>query len=68
MEDHFSKYRLSDSLMTLYKLIWDDFCSWLLEMVKHGYQQPIDRATYDAIILAFENNLKVLHPFMPFIT
>ena len=68
MEDHFSKYRLSDSLMTLYKLIWDDFCSWLLEMVKPGYQQPVDRATYDAIILAFENNLKVLHPFMPFIT
>ncbi len=68
MEDHFSKYRLSDSLMTLYKLIWDDFCSWLLEMVKPGYQQPIDRATYDAIILTFENNLKVLHPFMPFIT
>jgi len=68
MEDHFSKYRLSDSLMTLYKLIWDDFCSWLLEMVKPGYQQPIDRATFDAIILAFENNLKVLHPFMPFIT
>ena len=68
MEDHFFKYRLSDSLMTLYKLIWDDFCSWLLEMVKPGYQQPIDRATYDAIILAFENNLKVLHPFMPFIT
>ena len=68
MEDHFFKYRLSDSLMTLYKLIWDDFCSWLLEMVKPGYQQPIDRATHDAIILTFENNLKVLHPFMPFIT
>ncbi|MDG1790214.1 MAG: valine--tRNA ligase [Flavobacteriaceae bacterium] len=68
MEDHFSKYRLSDSLMTLYKLIWDDFCSWLLEMVKPGYQQPIDRATFDAIIRTFENNLKVLHPFMPFIT
>ena len=56
MEDHFSKYRLSDSLMTLYKLIWDDFCSWLLEMVKPGYQQPIDRATFDAIIRTFENN------------
>ncbi|MCF6307300.1 MAG: valine--tRNA ligase [Flavobacteriaceae bacterium] len=68
MEDHFSKYRLSDSLMTIYKLIWDDFCSWLLEMVKPGYQQPIDRRTFDAIIEAFENNLKVLHPFMPFIT
>lgn len=68
MEDHFSKYRLSDALMTVYKLIWDDFCSWLLEMVKPGYQQPIDKKTYDAIISAFENNLKVLHPFMPFIT
>ena len=68
MEDHFSKYRLSDSLMTIYKLIWDDFCSWLLEMVKPGYQQPIDRKTFNAIIEAFENNLKVLHPFMPFIT
>ena len=68
MEDHFSKYRLSDSLMTIYKLIWDDFCSWLLEMVKPGYQQPIDSNTFDAVIRAFENNLKVLHPFMPFIT
>ena len=68
MENHFSKYRLSDSLMTIYKLIWDDFCSWLLEMVKPGYQQPIDRITFDAIISAFENNLKLLHPFMPFIT
>ncbi|MFK5981335.1 MAG: valine--tRNA ligase [Flavobacteriaceae bacterium] len=68
MEDHFLKYRLSDSLMTIYKLIWDDFCSWLLEMVKPGYQQPIDRKTFDVIIEAFENNLKVLHPFMPFIT
>ncbi|MFT5102986.1 MAG: valyl-tRNA synthetase [Candidatus Latescibacterota bacterium] len=68
MEDHFSKYRLSDSLMTVYKLIWDDFCSWLLEMVKPGYQQPIDRKTFDAIIIAFENNIKVLHPFMPFLT
>jgi valyl-tRNA synthetase len=68
MEDHFSKYRLSDSLMTIYKLIWDDFCSWLLEMVKPAYQQPIDRKTFDAIIVAFENNMKVLHPFMPFLT
>ncbi len=68
MEDHFSKYRLSDALMTAYKLIWDDFCSWLLEMVKPGYQQPIDRKTFDSIIEAFENNLKILNPFMPFIT
>ncbi len=68
IEDHFSKYRLSDALMTTYKLIWDDFCSWLLEMVKPAYQKPIDKKTFDAIITAFENNLKVLHPFMPFLT
>ncbi len=68
IEDHFSKYRLSDALMTTYKLIWDDFCSWLLEMVKPGYQQPIDKATFDAIIVLFENNIKILHPFMPFLT
>ena len=68
MEDHFSKYRLSDALMTTYKLIWDDFCSWFLEMVKPDYQQPIDRKTFDAVVEAFENNLKLLHPFMPFLT
>ena len=68
IEDHFSKYRLSDALMTTYKLIWDDFCSWLLEMVKPAYQQPIDKQTFDAVIIIFENNLKVLHPFMPFLT
>ncbi len=68
IEDHFSKYRLSDALMTTYKLIWDDFCSWLLEMIKPGYQQPIDQQTFDAVIIIFENNLKVLHPFMPFLT
>ena len=68
MDDHFSKYRLSDSLMTIYKLVWDDFCSWLLEMVKPGYQKPIDAVTFNAIINAFENCLKVLHPFMPFLT
>jgi len=68
IEDHFSKYRLSDALMTTYKLIWDDFCSWLLEMIKPGYQQPIDKVTFDTVIEMFENNLKVLHPFMPFLT
>jgi len=68
IEDHFSKYRLSDALMTTYKLIWDDFCSWLLEMVKPAYQQPIDKATFDAVIVLFENNMKILHPFMPFLT
>jgi valyl-tRNA synthetase len=68
IEDHFSKYRLSDALMTIYKLIMDDFSSWLLEIIKPAYQKPIDAATYKGIIAAFENNLKVLHPFMPFLT
>ncbi len=68
LENHYSKYRLSDALMGTYKLIWDDFCSWLLEMVKPAYQQPIDRKTYDSIITILENNLKTLHPFMPFLT
>ena len=68
IEDHYSKYRLSDVLMTVYKLIWDDFCSWLLEMIKPAYQQPIDETTYQSVISIFENNLKILHPFMPFLT
>ena len=68
IEDHFEKYRLSDALMETYKLIWNDFCSWLLEMVKPAYQQPIDKTTYDAIITILENNLKILHPFMPFLS
>jgi len=68
IEDHFSKYRLSDALMTIYKLIMDDFSSWLLEIVKPAYQQPIDTKTYHAIIEVLENNLKVLHPFIPFLT
>jgi valyl-tRNA synthetase len=68
IEDHFSKYRLSDALMAIYKLVWDDFASWFLEMVKPSYGQPIDKKTYDAVIEAFENKLKLLHPFMPFLT
>ena len=68
IEDHFSKYRLSDALMAIYKLIMDDFSSWLLEIVKPAYQQPIDKTTFDAIIRVLENNLKILHPFMPFLT
>ncbi len=68
IEDHFSKYRLSDALMAIYKLVWDDFASWFLEMVKPEFGQPIDQKTYDAVIFAFENNLKLLHPFMPFLT
>ncbi|MBT8244508.1 MAG: valine--tRNA ligase [Winogradskyella sp.] len=68
MEDNYSKYRLSDVLMTSYKLIWDDFCSWLLEMIKPAYGSPIDSKTFKAVIALFENNLKILHPFMPFLT
>ncbi len=68
IEDHFSKYRLSDALMSIYKLITDDFSSWLLEIVKPGYQQPIDAKTYTEVIQVLENNLKILHPFMPFLT
>ena len=68
IEDHFSKYRISDALMTLYKLIWDDFCSWFLEMIKPAYGHPIDLGTLIAIKSIFEENLKLLHPFMPFLT
>lgn len=68
IEDHFEKYRLSDALMSIYKLVWDDFCSWFLEMIKPAYQQPIDRATFNKAIEMLEANLKLLHPFMPFLT
>ncbi|EON76233.1 Valyl-tRNA synthetase [Lunatimonas lonarensis] len=68
IEDHFSKYRISDALLSTYKLVWDDFCSWYLEMIKPPYQYPIDQQTYDHTIAFLENILKVLHPFMPFIT
>ncbi len=68
MDDLFSKYRLSEALMTVYKLFWDEFSSWYLEMAKPAYQQPIDRATYEATISFFDSLLRLLHPFMPFIT
>ena len=68
IEDNFEKYRISDALMATYKLVWDDFCSWFLEMIKPGYQQPIDRVTFDKAIEMLETNLKLLHPFMPFLT
>jgi valyl-tRNA synthetase len=72
LKDHFSKYRINDALMTVYKVFWDEFSSWYLEMVKPAYvdgkQQPIDRETYDATLRFFETLLKMLHPFMPFIT
>ena len=66
--DLFSKYRLSEALMEIYKLYCDEFSGWYLEMVKPGYQQPIDRETYEATLAFFDRLLKLLHPFMPFIT
>jgi len=68
IEDNFEKYRISDALMAIYKLVWDDFCSWFLEMIKPAYQAPIDRKTFDKAIEMLESNLKLLHPFMPFLT
>ena len=68
IEDHFSKFRISDALMAIYKLVWDDYSSWLLEIVKPAYQQPIDRTTYNELIKILEENLKLLHPFMPFLS
>ena len=66
--DNLDKYRLSDALMGIYKLVWDDFCSWYLEMVKAPMGQAIDGVTYNATVTFFENLMKILHPFMPFIT
>lgn len=68
LEDHYGKYRISDALMTTYKLVWDDFCSWLLEMVKPAYGQPIAGETFKAVIAILEDNLRILHPFIPFVT
>ena len=68
IEDLFSKYRLSEALMTAYKLFTDEFSAWYLEIIKPAYQAPIDRTTYDATLKFFETLMKILHPFMPFIT
>ncbi|UMB54957.1 valine--tRNA ligase [Lutibacter sp. A64] len=68
LEKSFDQYRISEALMSIYKLIWDDFSSWFLEMVKPGYQQPIDAKTLKSVISFLEDNLKILHPFMPFLT
>src|SRR5690606_5632683 len=68
IEDHFAHYRISDALMATYQLIWDDFCSWYLELVKPAYQQPIAEAAYIATTGFFEELLKLIHPFMPFIS
>ena len=68
IEDQFEQYRLSDALTAIYKLIWDDFSSWYLELIKPEFGQPIDKKTLEATIGFFEDNIKILHPFMPFIT
>lgn len=68
IEDHFEKYRLSDALMSSYRLIWDDFCSNYLEIIKPAYQAPIDEKTYIETLAFFEKLMKILHPFMPFLT
>ena len=68
VNDLFGKYRLSEALMAVYKLFWDEFSSWYLEMVKPAYGQPIDKVTYEKTLSFFETLLKLLHPFMPFIT
>lgn len=68
LDDHFEKYRLSEALMDVYKLFWDEFSSWFLEMVKPAYQHPIDKKTYQEVLQLFEVMLQLLHPFMPFIT
>ena len=68
INDNFDKYRISDAFMVVYKLFWDEFSSWYLEMIKPAYQQPIDRITYEITLSYFEILLKLLHPFLPFIT
>ena len=67
INDLFDKFKISEALMTTYKLIWDDFCSWYLEIIKPGYEQPIDRKTYESTLSFFENILKIIQPFTPFI-
>jgi valyl-tRNA synthetase len=68
LEDHFTKFRISDALHTVYKLVWIEFCAWYLEIVKPEFGKPIDASTYKSTIDFFETLLKILHPFMPFIT
>ena len=68
VEDHYSKFRISDALMAVYKLFWDDYCSWYLELVKPAYGKAVDGRTYEATVSFFEKLLKLIHPIMPFIT
>jgi len=68
IEDHYDKYRISDVLMSIYRLIWDDFCSWLLEIIKPAYGSPIDQTTLNQVVDILDRLLVTLHPFMPFLT
>lgn len=68
LDDLFTKFRLSEALMSTYKLVWDDFCSWYLEMIKPKYGEPVDQTTYDQAIGFIEKLMKIIHPFMPFIS
>jgi len=68
VQDHFLKFRISDALGSIYKLIWDDFCAQYLEMIKPGFEQPIDLSTYDSTLDFFDRLMRLLHPFMPFIS
>ena len=68
IEDHISKYRISDALIATYKLLWENYSSWLLELIKPQYQQAVDKTTKTQVIALMENNLRILHPFMPFLT
>lgn len=68
IEDHFQKYKLSDALMAMYKLVWDDFCAWYLEMIKPEFGKPMDATTYAKTITLFETLLRIVHPFMPFLS
>jgi valyl-tRNA synthetase len=68
VEDHYSKFRISDALMAIYKLFWDDYCSWYLELIKPAFGMAVDIHTYDATVTFFEKLIKLIHPVMPFIT
>ena len=68
IEENYSRYRISDALMSTYKVVWDDYCSWFLEMIKPAYGAPIDAATYKQALSILEDNLKILHPFVPFVS
>src|SRR5690606_15379893 len=68
IEGHFAAYRISDALMATYKLVWDDFCAWYLELAKPAYQQPIAREVFETAKTFFESVLRLIHPFMPFIS